>query len=384
MKFTCDREKFQAAFQSAASVAAPRSPKAILRNVKIEAEEDRATLLATDLDISIRIEIPQLNVEVPGSALLPVDRFGSILRESSDQELSVEASPQETLVRGERSEFRLQAEDPREYPAVPPFGEEKYHQLSARLLRDMIRRTVFATDVDSTRYALGGVLWEMEGSTVVAVGTDGRRLAKMESQGEAVQEHATGESATIVPTRAMQLMERTAAAAAGEDADCQAKLSFSGNGVHLQVQRVTLFSRLLEGRFPRWRDVFPQPEGYTHVSLNVGPFFSTVRQAAIATSTESRGVEFAFDQGSLVLTARTADWGQSKVELPIAYEGQAMKVILDPRFLIDFLKVLELEDTFQFRIKDPEGAVVCATEDGYGYVVMPLAPDQARRRPEDT
>ncbi len=46
-------------------------------------------------------------------------------------------------------------------------------------LRKLIRRTIFATDVESTRYALGGVLVELTAETITMVGTDGRRLARM-------------------------------------------------------------------------------------------------------------------------------------------------------------------------------------------------------------
>ena len=111
-------------------------------------------------------------------------------------------------MRGERSEFKLPAENPQEFPAVAEFNESAYHELSARLLRELIRRTIFATDNESSRYALGGVLLEMGTEKITGVGTDGRRLAKMEVPARAVGGHQSGDSMTIVPTKAMQLIER--------------------------------------------------------------------------------------------------------------------------------------------------------------------------------
>jgi DNA polymerase-3 subunit beta len=83
-------------------------------------------------------------------------------------------------VRGDRSRFNLPGGDPAEFPAVATFGEAKFHEVPARLFRELIRRTIFATDTESSRYALGGVLLEMDENKITAVGTDGRRLAKME------------------------------------------------------------------------------------------------------------------------------------------------------------------------------------------------------------
>jgi DNA polymerase-3 subunit beta len=370
MKVTCDREKLLAAFQTASAVAPARSPKPILQNVKLEVSADSAIVMATDLEIGIRVVVPGVEAEVPGSAVLPINRFASILRESSDATLRLETDGRGTTVRGERSEFRLSAENPDEFPAVASFSEKKYQEISARLLRELIRRTVFATDNESSRYALGGVLLEMTSDQITAVGTDGRRLARMEGPAKSVGGHETGDNTTIVPTRAMQLIER-----ALSDPDAEIQIAARGNDILVHTPRATIYTRLVEGRFPKWRDVFPKRDDVVKLEMIVGPLYSAVRQAAIVTSEESRGVDFTFGDGKVVLAGKAAEVGQSRVELPIAYDGPSLGITLDPRYLNDFLKVLDPEKTFTLELKDAESAAVCLTDDGYGYVIMPLARD---------
>jgi DNA polymerase-3 subunit beta len=370
MKVTCDRETLLAAFQTAAAVVPARSPKPILQNIKLEVSDQGAILLATDLEIGIRIQVAGIQAHVPGSAILPLGRFGSILRESSDSTLQLESDGQGTLVRGERSEFKLPAENPQEFPAVAEFNESAFHEVSARLLRELIKRTIFATDNESSRYALGGVLLEMGENKITGVGTDGRRLAKMEVPAHSVGGHASGDSMTIVPSKAMQLIER-----ALTDGDAEVQVAARANEVLVRSPRATIYSRLVEGRFPKWRDVFPQRTGTVKIDLTAGPFHSAVRQAAIVTSEESRGVDFTFTDGSLVLSGKAAELGQSRVELPIAYGGPTISITLDPRYLSDFLKVLDPEKVIGIELKDAESAAVCTTDDGYGYVIMPLARD---------
>ena len=87
----------------------------------------------------------------------------------------------------------------------------------------------------------------------------------------------------------------------------------------------------------------------------------------------SRGVDFTFGDGKLVLAGHGAEMGESRVELPIAYDGPEIGVTLDPRFVSDFLKVLDPDTTFTLELRDAESAVVATTDDGYGYVIMPLA-----------
>lgn len=367
MKFTCEREKFLQAFQTAASVVPTRSPKPILENVKLEATAEKATLMATDLEIGIRLDVSGVDVQAPGAVVLPIRRFGSILRESSDVKLDLETDGTRTLVRGAQSEWQLPTQNPDEFPVVPPFDSERYHQMPARFFRELIRRTSFATDTESNRYALGGVLVELTSEGIVGVGTDGRRLARQEGPAEAVAGHETVEN-TVIPTRAMQVIERALA-----ENDEQIQLATSESQVQVKSQRTTIYSRLVEGRYPKWRDVFPKSQDAAKIELSAGPFHSTVRQAAIVTTDEHRGVDFTFVEGKIVLAGHGAEMGESHVELPIPYEGPEVNVKLDPRFMSDFLKVLDLEQTFTLHLRDAETAVVCSTNDGYAYLIMPLS-----------
>ncbi|RIK84077.1 MAG: DNA polymerase III subunit beta [Planctomycetota bacterium] len=371
MKISCDREQLLQAFQTVAAVAPVRSPKPILQNVKLDVGGDGAYLTATDLEIGIRHAVAGVDAQAPGAVVLPVTRFGPILRESTDQTLHIEADGSGATIRGERSKFQLPAENPAEFPPVAEFAESVYFEAPARLLRELIRRTVFATDNESSRYALGGVKLEFEGSQVIAVGTDGRRLARMIGPITTQGEPGGLQQNTIVPTRAMQLIER---AIAPQDAEVQ--LALRGSELLVHSPRATISARLLEGRFPDWRKVFPERGSGKQIELAAGPTYAAVRQAAIVTSEESRGIDFTFGDGTLVLAGQAADVGQSRVELPIGYDGPQIAITLDPRFVIDFLKVLDAEKTFTLELRDSESAAVCTTDDGYGYVIMPLARDR--------
>jgi DNA polymerase-3 subunit beta len=371
MKIICNREKLLHAFQTVAPIAPARSPKPILQNVKLEVGANSATLMATDLEVGIRYEVTGIEVEATGAAVLPVGRFGSILRESSDATFRIESDHEGTTIRGERSQFKLPSENPQDFPAIAEFAEASYYELSARLFRELIRRTIFATDNESSRYALGGIKLEWKDNLLTAVGTDGRRLAKMEGPAQALGQPAPFGDVTVVPTRAMQLLERALA----EDGS-EVQLAVRQNDILVKNPRAMIYSRLLEGRYPRWRDVFPSRPNSVKLDLTVGPVYSAVRQAAIVTSEESRGVDFTFGEGSLVLSGQTAEVGQSRVELPIAYDGQPIAITLDPRFVSDFLKVLDPEKVFKIDLQDSDSAAVCTTDDGYGYVIMPLARDR--------
>lgn len=262
MKVTCNREALSHAFTTAAMVVNARSPKAILRNVKFDALAAEATLSATDLELGVRMSVEGVTVEVPGSVVLPVANFGPILRESSDELLQIEYDGTAIHVRGQQSRYRLSSEDPNEFPAIHAFEEDRYHEVSARFFRELVHRTVFATDNESSRYALGGVLLELEGDSIVGVATDGRRLSMQSGPATAVGEHSTADTTTIIPTRAMNLIDRATAPNEGA-----IQIAVRSNDILVRSERTTIYTRLVEGRFPRWRDVFPRREDASVIEL---------------------------------------------------------------------------------------------------------------------
>jgi DNA polymerase-3 subunit beta len=372
MKIVCDREDLLPAFQTAAMVAPARSPKAILQHVKLVNDGERTTLMATDLEIGIRVEVDNVESLVPGTVLLSTAQFGSLLRESSDERIRIESDGTGIFVYGDRSKFKLGSIDPEGFPLIAEFSEAKYHQINSRLMKELIRRTLFATDAESSRYALGGVLLEFQPEKIIAVATDGRRLAKMEGPAACIGGHDGGNTTTIVPTRAMQLIDRALA-----DSDEPVKVSVRGNDILVQFARTTIIARLVEGKFPKWRDVFPQRQNALLIQLTAGPVYSALRQAAVVASNESRGIDFVFGGGNLVMHGTTAEVGESRVELPVGYDGSEIKLSLDHRYIGDFLRVLNPESVFTLDLVDRDSAALCRTDDGYGYVIMPLS----RERP---
>jgi DNA polymerase-3 subunit beta len=367
MKATYHREGLLSAFQLASAAVAARDVKPILRNLKVIAEPDRCTLMATDLELGIRLEVRGVKVEEGGEAILPTARMTAILRESTDEEQSLEADSDRCLVRGQFNEFEMASEDPANFPDVPAFVEEKYHELRAEDLREMIRRTIFAAATENPRYAVTGILWELESDKARLVATDGRRLAVVQGPATSQGGHDIKGQTPVVPTKAMGLLERNL-----QDPDEVVRVCFRPNEVLFKTERAVIYSRLVEGRYPAYREVFPKKQT-TKVPLTVGPFQTAVRQAAIMTDEESKRVVFGFAKKKLTLQARGAETGRSRVELPVEYDGKAIDISFDPRFLTEMLRVLEPDAALVLELVDGGSPALFRCGEDYSYVVMPLS-----------
>lgn len=368
MKIVCHREGLLSACQLASAAIASRDVKPILRNIKAIVEDDRCTLMATDLELGIRLEIRGIKVEEAGDAILPTSRLISILRESTDEEMTIEGGPDKCTVQGTTNEFEMPGEDPSTFPDVPAFVEEKYHEISAGVLREMIRRTVFAAATEGqVRFgATTGVLWELEDEKVSLVATDGRRLAWTSGPAKAYGGHSSEGQMLVVPAKAMSLLDRNLASP-----DETIRISMRTNEVLMKTERSMIYSRLVEGRFPNYKQVIPTKHAH-RVPLTVGPFLAAVRQAAIMTDDESKRVRFQFAKKKLTLRAQGAESGQSRVELPVEFDGKGIEISFDPKFVVDMLRVLEPDAALVLELSESDKPAVFRIGSDYVYVVVPL------------
>jgi len=368
MKMVCHREGILAACQLASAAIAAKDVKPVLRNLKAIVTEDRCTLMGTDLELGIRIDVRGIKVEDEGSALLQTAQIIKILRECNDEELTIEAGMDRCTITGASTEFEMPGEDPSAFPEFPAFNEAKYHEITAGVLREMIRRVSFAVaSAEHSKFgATVGVLWELDGEKVSLVATDGRRLALVNGMGQAKGEHTTKGQTPVVPIKAMSLLERNLV-----EPDELVKISFRPNEVLMKTERAMIYSRLVEGRFPNYRQVIPK-ELAVKIPLTVGPFHSAIRQAAIMTDDESKKVVFHFTKNKLTLQASAAETGRSKVEMPIEFNHKAIDIGFDPKFVGDMLKVLEPDAPVTMQLTDDKTPVVFSQEPNYTYVVVPL------------
>ncbi len=369
MKIRSPREALLGACQSASVAVPSRDVKPILRNLKVIAAADGCTLLATDLELGVRLAVRSVKVDVAGEALLPAGRLVAILREATDEELDIEASTEGSQVRGAAAEFELPGDNPADFPDIPTFNGDQHHELKAGILREMIRRSIFAADnkESNVRYtAMRGVLWEFEGGQVRLIGTDGKRLAV--ASGAAV-DHGAGDTKGadhVVPVKAMGLLERLL-----QDDEQPVRVSLRQNEALFQTETATIYTRLVEGKYPNYRGVFPK-KPTVKVPLPVGPFLTAVRQAKIMTDDESKKVEFQFTKQKLILQAHGAATGRSKIEMPVEHDGKDLKINFDPDLVTDMLKVLPAEAPLALEMVDGNNPALFRSGADYSYVVMPL------------
>lgn len=339
-----------------APAVAARGPKPVLANVLLAS----GTMTGTDLELRISATIAYDGPPL----LLPHARLSAIVG-SLDQADDVTLTPDGTscTVTSGNGTWRLPVEDANEFPAAGDVDAKPIARLPADQFATLMQAVRFATDNESSRYALGGVLVQFNGGMLSLVGTDGRRMCVAECE----VDQATDDSTTIVPRRAVDTLCRLAN---GADA---VQLETTGSELVANVDGTTVRARLVEGRFPRWQDVEPKRD-VTPSLVVVGSLLHACRQAAICTSEQSKGVTFVVTDDGLHLTSQSAEAGEASATCELVEAGHKCTVKLDPHFVVQWLGCgsFDQAETIELEAEDGESAVVMRAQD-CRCVIMPLA-----------
>ena len=363
MKVIAQTAALQEALALASSIVALRTPKPVLQCVKLLAAGKTLTLLATDLEVGCRFVISQVEVQEEGEALVPVQKFADIVRESAGEEtLTVVVEKDICNITGRSSRFKLLGYDPGEYPAVAEFEDAGDFQLSSEALSALIEKTLFAAARAHSHYAISGVLWEAAGKKLQLGATDGHRLALAKST---LPKAPGREVSAIVPAKLMNLLQR----AAGATEETLA-VKIGESQILVRTARAVLISSLVQGNFPKYGDVVPR-EATRKATLNTQEFLHRLRQAALLTNEQSRSVRLSFAPEQLTLTSRAPETGEAEITMPVKFSGEDLEVAFNPTFLTDALKVADVEEvTLEFSV--PNKPALLKGGGDFLYVVMPV------------
>jgi DNA polymerase-3 subunit beta len=376
MRVRAQTASLMEAVAQGAAVAATKSPKAVLECVALRA--DRRTglsLEATDLDVGIRVHIPDAVVEEEGSVAVSATRLLSVLREVVEPETALHEREGNLAVDTGRSHFRIRTESSEEFAELPTMTEEAALSLPGAVLRGMIRRTVFATAKEAGRFALHGVLFRVAGGILELVATDGRRLARITRELDSPTRPLEGaptkkkgqEIKVIVGPKGLSTLDRAMGAEPGE-----VTVAVQERQVLFRVGTALVISRLIDGTFPAYEDVIPRVTP-NRFDVGVADFSAALRRASILTTRDAVSVQFDVAPGLLTVRSRAVEVGEAEVEVPVRYDGPSERLGFNPVFLLDVLKVMDPTRDIRFEFSNAKSPGKLTDDDDFVYVVMPIA-----------
>jgi DNA polymerase-3 subunit beta len=361
IKFSVTKENILQGLDRVQSVVSSRTTLPILSNALVKADEKGLSLAATDLDVGVRCTV-EATVSKGGGTTLPARRLFSILREAPSAQIDVEVDEKNAAsIRSGSSFYKIMGLPEEEFPPFPEKSGGKVITIAQSVLRDMLKKTAYAVSNDETRYVLNGVFMSYKADKLGVVATDGRRLALIEQEMEVPK---GSEAEWILPTKAVNELQKLL----GDKGDVT--LYVGENQIIADLDGTTLFSKLVEGNYPNFRQVIPT-EVKERITLEREYFLSALHRVSIMASEKTQSVKLSFSKGKLVISAITPDVGEAKEDLSINYKGKDLAIAFNPQFMMDPLRNLDADEIF-LELTDELSPGVIKIQGHFLYVIMPM------------
>ena len=365
MKATCDRDALREGLAIICGVIPTKSPKPILSNVCLVATDDQVELVGTDQEVSVRFKLDKVEVAEPGPVVIPARTAFDFVRDLSGETVTISTDETRCTITSGEDSCELVVADADEFPVVPRFDEQGSVSVQGGSFSRLVGRTAFAAAREPGRYAMHGVLTELDNDQLRLVATDGRRL----SMASIPVEMAGAEKASaIIPTKGMQLFCRVI-----PDPLDQIRLSLRDGQVGLRSKNAEIFARLIDGDFPQYQAVIPAECGNAF-EADAEQFSRKLRLVSNVSGDETRAVRFRVKGEQLELFGRSADRGEATAHMEVAFKGEEAEIAFNADYVLDGLKNGAPERVIlEFGQKTSPGKFTLG--ENHIYIVMPITLD---------
>ena len=364
MKFSIPCEQFVTSLGVAVRGVSTRSAIQTLSGVLVSAAGSKVELQATDMELGIRVSV-DAQTDQDGSAVLPGRLLLDVIRSLPKDDLSLEyrSSQQDVEVVSGTAKFHLRTLPLEDFPKLPEAGGSVM-TVPSKAFVETIGRVARSASRDETRPHLTGVLVSASGQELRMVATDSYRLSVKETT---LEQALDGELEANVPARTLQELARIA----GTESEGDIQVAALENQVVFTVGDTVLSSRLVEGRFPNYRQLLP--ETFEHeLRLSTAELLDVVRRISLLAQ-KNAPLRLGFTEGTLEVSAQTPDVGEASESLPVPFKGEPLEIGFNPEFLRDGLESAESEELLLKLISPLRPGLIQSGDDGgFTYLVMPI------------
>ncbi len=369
MELTVRKEDISKGLSKSQSVVEKRTSMPILSNVLLDAEGDKITIIATDLETSFVGSYPA-RVSKPGRLTVPARKLYEIVKELPGDEVYFKEKENSYLyLSAGRANYDLVAISADDFPELPQVEGIPELTFEGEVLSEMIEKTIFSISQEETRFNLAGLYVQKrvkdEGPRLRFVSTDGHRLSLVDREVGGLEEFNL-EEGVIIPRKGVAEMRKLA------EEGGELTLGLNQSFAVVLKDEVRLILRLQEGSFPDYEVVIPKVVK-RRATVKRQAFSEVLRRMAIMASDRFQGVRLDFKDGLLEVVSQNPELGEAREALEMDYEGEGFQAGFNARYFLDLCAAMRSEEIVLGFMDEQNPCMVTGEGDpGFLSVVMPM------------
>ncbi len=351
MKLTSSIRQLQDAVSKVAQAIPSKTIDARFDNVHLSIEPGSLTLFATDGELSITAH-SSVETSDTGNIGIKARTLQDFLKSMYDTSVVFLIERQEISDHGtvhittDKGKYKI----PCQFESKTEKHEKSYDislELQTSELQDLIQKTIFACSVDGMRPAMMGVLFELEGSVITAVSTDGHRLVRCR---KASSSDIAEKQKIVVPARVLSIVQKLA-----QTESVTMSIDADRRFVRFICDNIVLDASLIVEPYPNYDAVIPV-EHDKYLVINRSVFYDSVRRVGRFSSIGD--IKIVIEGEILRVMAENTNEGEAaQEELTAAYTGDDITIGFNSRFIEAALSHLD-DEMIRIELKSPTTAVI--------------------------
>ena len=367
MKIICEKEKLLKGINSVINGVASKTTMPVLEGILIQTNDKEVKLTTYDLEIGIEYII-ECDVEEQGNTVVNAIMFSEIIRKLPDTDITITVNDNNLLViECEGSLYKLATMNPDEFPELPRISVDNSIEIEQNLLKNMIRKTIFAVSNEENRPIFTGCLFEVKDNKLNVVAVDGYRLAIKSN----LLNSKSNDFSVVIPGKTLNEINKIIL-----DSFDSIKIGVSKNQALFEMENCKIVTRLLDGEFLNYSNAVPQ-NWETRIRVNKNNIQNCFERIILisASSIEKEKkypVKISIEIGKVTISC-TNQTGDAKEEIYVTTEGKNLEAGFNPRYFLDALKVIDDEEVYIDFGTNISPCIIRPIEgDEYTYMILPI------------
>ncbi|MEK7163681.1 MAG: DNA polymerase III subunit beta [Patescibacteria group bacterium] len=336
----------------------------ILANVLISAQTEGVTLLATNLEMGIRVNIGG-KTEKPGQITVPAKNLTEFISSLPVETVELRSEGEKLKISCGKSNAVFSTTDAKEFPIIPvPSGG--HLEIDSHLIKQVASEVAFASATDESRPVLTGVRFEKQNEYLVITATDGFRLSRKNLLAPSSYQLTT----IILPARTIMELAKV-----GDEEKISMEVVSQNNQVIFTSGKTQIISRILEGNFPDVDKIIPK-EFRTQVTVERGELLRAVRAAGIFARDSNNIVKFEIrpaEREKFEIKASGGQTGESESLMDAEIDGDEIQISFNYKYVLDFLNsVGEERIIMKFNESTTPAVFVPEKDSSLVHLIMPV------------
>ena len=367
MKVICEKEKILKGINSVINGVASKTTMPVLEGILIQTNDNELKLTSYDLEIGIEYVL-EAKIEEQGNTVVNATMFSEIIKRLPATEIKITLNENNLLeIECEGSLYKLATMNPDEFPELPKINVDNSIEIEQTVLKNMLRKTIFAVSTEENRPIFTGCLFEVEENKLNVVAVDGYRLAIKSKNIDKV----TNNFSSVIPGKTLNEVNKIIS-----DSFDYVKIGISRNQALFEMENCKIVTRLLDGEFLKYSNTIPKT-WETRVKVNKNNIQNCFERILLISSSsiekeKKYPVKINIEIGKVTISCANQT-GDAKEEIYVETEGKELEIGFNPRFFLDALKAIDDEEVYIEFGTNRSPCIIKPVEDGdYIYMILPI------------